>query len=69
MDIITGVEIFLTIIGGATVLFRLLMPLAEATEYKWDDTILKKALLVTTKITELVSLNKSNSKLEIKLNK
>jgi len=60
MDIISIISTVFSIIGTATVLFRIIAPL---TETKVDDKILQGL----TKLLEMVSLNKNTKSLEIKL--
>jgi len=60
MDLILYLSIGLQIIGGATVLFRIMAPL---TKWKGDDKILSALELILSKM----ALNKNDSKLEIKL--
>jgi len=54
-------ETILLIIGGATVLFRIIAPL---TKNKLDD----KILCWLTKILEIVSLHKADNSVNIKIN-
>jgi len=59
-NIVVYVEIALTIIGGATVLFRMIDPVAQS-----DNG--NKILNFLDEILERVSLNKDKSKIEIKI--
>ena len=67
MEITTIIQTTLTVIGGATLLFRALLPIVKQTRFTWDDNIVTKGLKILTIISQAVSLNKSESKLEIKL--
>jgi len=60
MDIMTIISILLQVVGGATVLFRIIAPI---TKWKGDDKILAAFELILSR----VALNKSDSKIEIKL--
>ena len=60
MDILSIISIGFSTIGLATVLFRIIAPL---TENKVDD----KILIGLTKFLEIVSLNKNNKTISIKL--
>ncbi len=67
LDIVTITQIIITAIGGATILFRILEPIAEMTQNSWDDNFVQKCLKIVTKLAEIISLNKDNDKLTIKL--
>ena len=60
IDIMAILSIGLSVIGGATVLFRIVAPLSKAS---WDNKVLK----VLESILGAVALNKDNSKIEIKV--
>jgi len=60
VDIIQFVQVGLTIIGGATVIFRIIAPLTENTV---DNKILKGLEI----IAEKVAFNRDTGKVEIKL--
>ena len=60
MELISIISMVLMVIGGATVVFRIVAPL---TKNVTDDNILK----YLEKFLEVVSLNKDDSKLEIKI--
>lgn len=60
MDIMMILSIGLQIIGGATILLRIVAPLTKT-------NIDNKVLEVLTKILKVVSLNVKDSKLEIKI--
>jgi hypothetical protein len=60
MELISIISMVFMVIGGATVVFRIVAPL---TKNVTDDNILK----YLEKFLEVVSLNKDDSKLEIKI--
>lgn len=45
------------IISGATVLFRVFLKIAETTETKKDDRIIKRTIKKLTRVLEFLSLN------------
>jgi hypothetical protein len=62
-----GIQIGLAIVGGATIIFRALIPLAELTETKKDDNFIKKVIQFLTTISGTIALNKSDSSVKIKI--
>ena len=60
VDIVAWISVGLSIIGGATLLLQIVAPL---TKTKLDNKVLR----VLEKVLEVVSLNKTKTKLEIKI--
>jgi len=60
MDAIQIVSLVLSLIGGATVAFRIIAPLTEA---KWDNKVLK----ALETILSMVALNRDTGKIEVKV--
>ena len=62
MEIISGLLLILEIIGGATILLRIIAPLTKA---KWDNNILRSFEV----ILKAISLNLNDNKITINLKK
>ena len=67
MDIMSYILIGFQAIGIATIVFRSLEPMVKATQFTWDDNFVKKGLNFLTWISKVMSLNKDNSEIKIKL--